>query len=81
MTTVQISLPDKLAQEAKQAGLLSPDLLERLLREELKVQRRNALTMAMDRMSAVDEPAALSAEELEAEIRILRADRKNSNKS
>ena len=36
MTTVQITLPDQLAQEAQQAGLLSPELLEKWLREQLR---------------------------------------------
>jgi hypothetical protein len=39
MTTVQISLPDQLAREAQRAGLLSPELLEKWLREQLKAQR------------------------------------------
>jgi hypothetical protein len=33
MTTVQITLPDQLAQEAQRARLLSPTLLEKWLRE------------------------------------------------
>jgi hypothetical protein len=34
MTIIQITLPDQLAQEAQQAGLLSPQLLEKWLRDE-----------------------------------------------
>jgi hypothetical protein len=36
MTTIQITLPDELAQEAKHAGLLTPELLEKWLRDQLK---------------------------------------------
>lgn len=36
MTTVQITLPDDLAQKAKSAGLLSPEALETMLREQLR---------------------------------------------
>ena len=35
MTTLTIALPDKLAEEAKNAGLLAPDALEAILRENL----------------------------------------------
>jgi hypothetical protein len=36
MTTVQITLPDALAQEATQAGLLTSPVIERILREQLR---------------------------------------------
>ena len=39
MTTVQITLPDALAQEAAQAGLLTPEKIERMLREQLRAER------------------------------------------
>lgn len=38
MTTVQITLPDQLAQDAQRAGLLSQVALEQWLREQLKTQ-------------------------------------------
>jgi hypothetical protein len=75
MTTVQITLPDQLAQEAQSAGLLSPARLERLLRDQLKAQRVDELFGAMDRMAAVDEPAVMSPEEVAAEIAAMRAER------
>jgi hypothetical protein len=76
MTTVQINLPDRLAQEAQSAGLLSPELLERWLREQLKAQRVDRLFSAMDRMSAVDDPAILSPEAVAEEIAVMRAERR-----
>jgi hypothetical protein len=76
MTTVQIRLPDQLAQEAQRAGLLSPELLERWLREQLKAQRFDRLFSAMDRMSAVNEPATLSPEAVAEEIAAMRAERR-----
>lgn len=36
MTTVEITLPDELAQEARAAGLLAPEAIERILREQLR---------------------------------------------
>jgi hypothetical protein len=76
MTTVQIVLPDQLAQEAKRAGLLSPELLEKWLREQLKVRRVDQLFSAMDRMSAIDEPPVMTSEAVAAEIAAMRAERR-----
>jgi hypothetical protein len=76
MTTVQITLPDQLAQEAQRAGLLSPHAIERWLREELKARHADELFAAIDRMAAVTEPAAMSPEEVAEEIRAMRAERR-----
>jgi hypothetical protein len=76
MTTVQITLPDQLAQEAERAGLLSPALLEKWLRDQLKAQRVDQLFDAMDRMSAVDDPVAMSPEMVSEEIAVMRAERR-----
>lgn len=38
MTTVEINLPDELARNAQQAGLLKPEAIETMLREQLKKQ-------------------------------------------
>jgi hypothetical protein len=76
MTTVQITLPDQLAQEAQHAGLLAP---ARWLREQLKTQRVDALFTAMERMAAVKEPAVMSPEEVATEIAAMRAERRAKN--
>ncbi len=76
MTTVQITLPDQLVQEAQRAGLLSPRAIERWLREQLKARHVDELFSAMDRMAAVDEPAVMSPEEVSEEVRVMRAERR-----
>jgi hypothetical protein len=81
MTKVQITLPDQLAQEAQQAGLLSPESLEKFLREQLRTQRLDRLFSAMDRMSAVDDPAIMSPEAVAAEIAAMRAERRARSRS
>ncbi len=43
MTTVQIQLPDELAHDAQAAGLLTPEAIERLLRDQLKKQAGQSL--------------------------------------
>jgi len=69
MTTVQITLPDQLAQEAQCAGLLSQPALEKLLREQLQMQRQDGFFAAMERMEQLAEPSAMSPEEVAGEIR------------
>lgn len=76
MTTVQITLPDELAQEAQQAGLLSPQALEAWLRERLKAQHVDAFFQAADRMGAVDDTIVLSPEAVAEEIVAMRAERR-----
>jgi len=78
MTTVQITLPDQLVQEAQRAGLLSPRAIERWLREQLKARHADELFAAMDRMAAVDEPAVMSPEEVSEEVRVMRAERRTA---
>ncbi len=81
MATVQITLPDQLAQEAQHAGPLSPARLEKWLRDELKDQRVGELFSAMDRMAGVDEPAAMLPEDVAQEIATMRAERRAKNAS
>ena len=81
MTTVQITLPDQLAQEAQRAGLLSPARLEKWMRDRLKDQRVDEWLSAMDRKAAVDAPAALSPEEVAEEIAAMRAEQRAKNVS
>ncbi|MCA3238790.1 MAG: hypothetical protein ACK5PE_01390 [bacterium] len=76
MTTLQITLPDKLALEAQRAGLLSSQRLEKWLREQLQSQRIDELFGAIERMEAVNEPSAMSAEEMAAEIEAMRTERR-----
>lgn len=79
MATVQITLPDQLAQDAQRSGLLAPAKVEKWLRDQLDCQRVDELFFAMDRMAAVDEPPALSPEEVAQEIATMRARRRASN--
>jgi hypothetical protein len=76
MTTIQLTLPDQLAQEAERAGLLSPESLEEWLRKQLKAKAAEQLFVAMDRMAAVDDPSYMSPEEVAEEIKAMRAERR-----
>jgi hypothetical protein len=76
MTTIQITLPDKLAADADQAGLLSSRVVTAWLEEQLKHRRREELFAAMDRMAAVDDPTYMSPEEVEEEMASMQIQRR-----
>jgi hypothetical protein len=72
---ITLNLPDPLAQEARASGLLTPEAIERLIRQELQRQQVDALFASADRLAAVPgEPPA--AAELEAEIAAVRQARR-----
>ena len=75
MTELTLSLPDDLAREAEEAGLLAPEVLEQLLREAVRRRALAELKQAMDRMAAVEGPV-LTPEEIQEEIRAARAERR-----
>jgi hypothetical protein len=75
VTTVQLTLPDGLAQEAQTAGLLTPQALEAMVRESLRKQRVNELFDAMERMHAAEAPP-MTEDEIQAEIDAARAERR-----
>ena len=74
MTTLEVtlSLPDSLAAEARQAGLLSPIELERMVREALRSRRVERLGAARDKLAA-DPLPPMTTEEIQAEIEAYRA--------
>ena len=57
--------------EAEEAGLLSPEGIERLLRDEIRRRRVDNLFAAVDRLAELDLPM-LSDEEIAEEIRLAR---------
>lgn len=76
MTTIQIDLPDATAQAAREAGLLTPEALERLLNEALRrKQAADSLLSIADRVAAAG-IAPMSMEEINAEVKAARAVRK-----
>ena len=76
MTTIQIELADATAQAARDAGLLTPQALERMLNDALKRRRAaDSLLSIADRVAAASiEP--MSMEEINAELKAARAERR-----
>lgn len=75
MTTLQINVPDQLAQEAQRAGLLSEAGIEKLLRAALRSERIERMDQARQQLAAQPLPA-MSPEEIEAEIAAYRAEQR-----
>lgn len=74
MTTleVKLELPDSLAKEAQQAGLLAPEELQRLVREALRAKRVERLSKVREKL-AVEPLPPMTPEEIQAEIDAYRA--------
>ena len=76
MTTIQIELPDATAQAARDAGLLTPQALERMLNDALKRQQAaDSLLSIADRVTAAG-IAPMSMEEINAEVKAARMERR-----
>ncbi len=72
MTELKVTLPDRLARKAREAGLLSPKAIQRLLREAMRrrAAAREFLAVA-DRVADAGVPS-LSEEEIQAEVDAVR---------
>jgi hypothetical protein len=79
-TELKLTLPDSLAREAEASGLLTPEAIEGLLREEIRRRRVNQLFEAADRLANLDMPP-LTESEVEAEIEAARRSRHTSDAS
>jgi len=82
MTTLELilNLPDELAQQAKSAGLLTPDAIESMLREQLRKQAGEQLRVLWARMP--DEELTPEIEqEIVDEVRTVRAELRERNAS
>jgi hypothetical protein len=77
---LKINLPDALAREAEANGLLTPESIEFLLREELKRRRISGLFAAAERLASLDTPP-LTESEVEAEIIAARQSRRAPDES
>ena len=76
MKTIQIELPDATANAARDAGLLTPQALERLINDALRrKQAADSLLSIADRVAAAGIPP-MSMEEINTEVKAARAERK-----
>ena len=79
MTTVEITLPDALAKEAQQAGLLAPEVIKKLIAEGLRQRAFDEILSVADRVEAAGVPP-MTMEEINAEIKAYRAERRRAGR-
>lgn len=77
MTTLEIQLSDDLADEARAAGLLSSEVIEELIAQALRRKAYDRLISVADRVEAAG-VRAMTPEEISAEIKACRADKRNA---
>ena len=75
MTILTIDLPDNIVEEAKDAGLLTPEALTQLLKDAIRRQAGRRLLEAAKRVQAAGIPP-MSDEEIVAEVKAVRAERR-----
>ena len=80
MTKVQIELPEATAKAAREAGLLTPQALNRLLTDAIRRQQAvDSLLQTADRVAEAGiEP--MSMEEINVEVKAARTDRKDAER-
>jgi hypothetical protein len=77
---VTLSLPEDLVEQAKSAGLLTEDELERWLITELERQRKlDRFFNTLDKLNALE--PRLTPEEIDAEIEAYRREKKQRKQS
>lgn len=76
MTKIEIELPDATAKAAREAGLLTPEALDRLLVLALKrKQAADSLLAVAERVERTGAPP-LPTEEIDAEVKAARSERR-----
>jgi hypothetical protein len=76
MTKIQIELPDGTAKAAREAGLLTPQALGRLLSDAIKRRRAAGSLLAIADRVAKAGIAPMSMREIDAEVKAVRAGRR-----
>jgi non-ribosomal peptide synthetase component E (peptide arylation enzyme) len=76
MTEWVVKLPNELAQRARKAGLLSDGAIQRLLEEAMRRTAGQQLLAVAERLHAAG-IAPLSDEEIVAEVKVVRAERRD----
>ncbi len=76
MTTLTVELPDKLAERAKDAGLLEKEAIETMVREALLRRSADELFDAADRLTS-RAGAPMTPDEIQQEVNAVRSQTRN----
>jgi hypothetical protein len=80
MTTIQINLPDELVQDANAAGLLTPEAMATMLRDQLRRQAGETLRAMWERMPR-EELTPEIEQMINDEVQAVRAERRKRSAS
>ena len=75
MTPVTIELPEDLAKEAEEAGLLAPEAMEALLRDRLRGNSMREVLRLADTVF-VEKGPPMTLDEIQGEVNAVRAERR-----
>ena len=78
MTTLELNLPDELAQRAQSAGLLTDAAIQKLLEDAIRREAGRSLLNAAQQLHGAN-IAPMSDEEIVAEVKAVRAERRARN--
>ncbi|MBB3117023.1 hypothetical protein [Pseudoduganella violacea] len=71
MASFQLTLPDDLAEQAAEFGLLDPSAIADLLRAEIRRQIMHKISAGIASLESSDE-VPMSEEDVQAEVRVVR---------
>lgn len=75
MSEIVLILPDDVATEAKEMGLFKPLLVTSLFKDEIRRRKANRLFETAERLAQSGDP--MSEEDVMAEVRAVREERRN----
>lgn len=78
MKIVQFALPEELADKLEEAGLLAPAAIEAMLREQLRAVYTEKLGTILDRVAALPYEEPMSLQEIQAEVKAYRAEKRRA---
>jgi glutamate 5-kinase len=76
MTKIQIELPDATAKAAREAGVLEPKTLARLVSDEIRRRAAGTRVLAIAGGVAAAGIEPMSMDEIDAEVKAVRAERR-----
>jgi hypothetical protein len=76
MTELKVTLPDRLAREARKAGLLNPETIKTLLREAMRRRAAAGRVLAVASRVAAAGVDPLTEDEIQVEVEAVRKARR-----
>ena len=76
MTTITLELPEELAVKAREAGLFKPERSAELIDRLLRMEAMDRFLSWGDELRAINNGPVLSEEEVLAEVKAVRAERR-----